>query len=1057
MNTFDNQNLSEEAKLKIIENRKKYSSLLNNLLSISNKDATIFTKIDNENYFDVFLKFGIEVQTHVVKKQDLDIAIKDVDIPYIIDRLIEARTIEEIQAIYHANNQRLSQLIVNALQNDFVNAKKSLIDSWETKGQKWISKWKIFINRANEINTESNIWPLQLASHFISFRTPKRVYYAPIFLREAYLNIKAGSLVLSASNEYKINHKLFFLLKSEGFLTNFNYRENSEEKIIPDEFISSLMRAWNLGYQLPEIYGPFINKRAEEINNKGIEFHRGVVLGIFDSSGDSIRQNLQDIIDRDEIDDILKIDFDKNSYKNKVLSVIFKDSFNFYKIQRTNFSQDLATVSSLLQNTIIWGPPGTGKSQTISNIIANILVYKKTALVVSQKKAALEVLRNRLEDLSIFCIFVLNGKGMDKKEFYLPLQQYINELENFTSPKIQDPIRIISPEEKKYIDILEKIVKLENFDNILNLLGYISENSSSINPNTLESFLKLDPAYNYNDLIIEENKRRAIKSFLVNNEIKRGKNKLSHDEAEKFFNVIKEELKDFQGNINETIIRLKEFKKEHLLGIANFSKYKFDENNVEITSIESIQALIFKNIINRIKNFDDEYKKLYSEFTVSVRKGFLTPQKFINIHYKIIKILFPIIITTPETDLKYWQKEEFDYAILDESSQIFLEKGLPVLYLAKIKILAGDDQQMQPTRWFAQKFEGEDENFLSGIDSLLDYATTKGTYNVLLDKNYRSNYAALMTFSSKHFYKGELDVLDINSEKAFLPIEVVNINGKWENSENHAEAEAVLEITAKELKKHEKIIILCFNSSQQNLLEKTIFESMPDLEEAIQNEKLLLRNIENIQGDEADLVIASVSYDSTTKLHSTYVAKKGGKNALNVAISRAKDKMIVVKSIYAKDINALNAPEDLFIFREWLNFLDLSAKEQRNYINVSEITRTLTEHLFVKNNQEFIQNIHDALSKRLNLLMYEMEINYTIGTKNIDLAIMDKNTKQVLLAVFADDYYYHESYYNYVSDKDQINFIRSKKYPIKIIKKIDWYLNKQNILDEINNHITNFK
>lgn len=1052
MENYENNNLLEEKKDFVKENRIKYSKLLNNLLNISNKDPVIFTKVDNDNYFDIFSKFGTDFQNEILQHDNFNLSIKEIDLPIIINQLKESQTIEEIKEVYNSNNERLSQLRINALENDFEATKQVLVELWESKEQKWISKWKIFINRANEINSESNIWPLQIASYFISIRTPKRAYYAPIFLKEAYLEIKSGNLFLSSNDEIKINHKLFYLLKSEGFLTKFNYQKDNDKINIKD-FIFSLMNAWNLGEELPDITGQFINKKADDIKSKKMIFHPGTVLGIFDSSGDALRQNLQNIIDKDEIDDILKVNFDKNSYKKKVLSVIFQDNFSFFKIQKTNFSQDLATVSALIQNTIIWGPPGTGKSQTISNIIANILIYNKTALVVSQKKAALEVLRNRLEELSIFCIFVLNGKAMNKKEFYLPLQQYLDKLEHFDNVQLDQSIKIISPEEKKYIDILEKLINLENFDEILAVLNYIYENSKPYSPKILEAFFQLNFNFKYNNIIIGDNKKKSIKYFLSENNIKNGKAKLKTKDAEIFYNLIKNELSDFQGNIDLTISKLKNFEKKQLLGVENFARYKFNEQFIEVNSIDSIQSGILKNIVNKIKNFDNEYRKLYNEFAMSVRKGFLTPQKFINLHYKIIKKLFPIIITTPETDLKFWEKEEFDYAILDESSQIFLEKGLPVLYLAKIKILAGDDQQMQPTRWFAQKSEDEEENFLSGIESLLDYATTKGTYSVLLDKNYRSNYAALMTFSSRHFYNSELDVLDVNSSNSYLPIEVINIKGKWENSSNIEEAKEVLKIAQNQLNNYKKIIILCFNSSQQNVLEKAIFESLPILEEAINKEHLLLRNIENIQGDEADLVIASVSYDASTKLYSTYVAKKGGKNALNVAISRAKDKMIVIKSIYAKDINLANASEDLIIFRDWLNFLDLNTKDQRNYINVESIERTLTETLYIKNNGPLVNDIFETIFQKIDSLKYEIHKNYTIGTKTIDLAILNKNTKQVLLAIFADNYYYYESYYNYVNDKDQINFIRTKHYPIKVIRKIDWALNKSNLIEEIKNEL----
>jgi len=78
--------------------------------------------------------------------------------------------------------------------------------------------------------------------------------------------------------------------------------------------------------------------------------------------------------------------------------------------------------------------------------------------------------------------------------------------------------------------------------------------------------------------------------------------------------------------------------------------------------------------------------------------------------------------------------------------------------------------------------------------------------------------------------------------------------------------------------------------------------------------KISIRNIENIQGDEADLVIMSIVYTPETRVMSTYVARKGGRNALNVAVSRAKTKMIIIKSVNEKTLGN-GSGEDYESFR----------------------------------------------------------------------------------------------------------------------------------------------
>ncbi|WP_338969789.1 hypothetical protein [Spiroplasma endosymbiont of Labia minor] len=79
-------------------------------------------------------------------------------------------------------------------------------------------------------------------------------------------------------------------------------------------------------------------------------------------------------------------DPNKNQYKERINKYIVGKSKDLVRIQPNNFSQDKTLISSLIQDTVIWGPPGTGKSQVIANIIANVFKNGNTAIVMSQKK-----------------------------------------------------------------------------------------------------------------------------------------------------------------------------------------------------------------------------------------------------------------------------------------------------------------------------------------------------------------------------------------------------------------------------------------------------------------------------------------------------------------------------------------------------------------------------------------------------------------------------------------------------------------------------------------------
>jgi len=109
---------------------------------------------------------------------------------------------------------------------------------------------------------------------------------------------------------------------------------------------------------------------------------------------------------------------------------------------------------------------------------------------------------------------------------------------------------------------------------------------------------------------------------------------------------------------------------------------------------------------------------------------------------------------------------------------MFFEIGLPVLYIGKIKVLVGDQQQMKPSRSFSSRDESENQETIpEDAESLLDYGFDKNMFPVMLNKNYRSSSASLMSFSAKNFYESELDVINSANAKDSEAIEVVNVEG----------------------------------------------------------------------------------------------------------------------------------------------------------------------------------------------------------------------------------------------------------------------------------------
>lgn len=1021
----------------------QYQVILDNLLDVAPNDAAIFTKINNKYAFDFKRIFGEQAFNYVYQQKNFDMPILEVNLLKTINELENIENPEEIKKILTNNSYEISDNLLRLLDKDLTLGKEKIINDIKLNFQKQSLKWKLFLNKSKEINNETNIWPMNLGFLFVKLSIDGKSIYGPLFFKEVYMEIRNSRPFLISNGEIKANEKLMFLLKNAGF--DLTITDNYSNFTI-EELTKFVYEQWKDVYNCYEnINDNFEKIYPENITNETLEFAKGIVLGLFQPLGGYVRNRMMQILENNELNDILSVEFNKNIYKNKIRDAILNPKTSIFKITSTNLSQDKAIASSLNQNTIIWGPPGTGKSQTIVNLLANILVYKKTSLVCSQKKAALEVIKNRMGELNQFCLFMLNSKNMNRKNFYTPIRDYLDFLENFDNKANISPLNIINKKEINYVENIKEISEDKRFIEVSKIVSELKEVWNSLNPNIWKKILELPRNLKYAEPINFDNSKSFIKSWLKVNNLRFKILNHNNWKIKSLGMNVYTTFKDISLNLEKITKNLQKIKEEDFEYINKVIDLLPDWERTNISDIKMLKNFISKNIIDKISNFTKEQKNEYIEFAASVRLANLEPYKFIKKFSNMIKIFFPVLIVTPDADLSAWEKEEFNYGIMDESSQIFLEKGLPILYLAKIKILAGDDKQMKPSNWFG--IRQNDDSIYGKVDSLLDFATSLGLYSILLDKNYRSNYASLMTFSSKYFYNSSLDVVDSFHNEKLEPIEVIDTKGIWENNKNEVEIQKAIEITLKYLPFYEKIILLSFNAKQQDAITNEIFNNYPELEQAIENNRLLLRNIENIQGDEADLVIMSIAYDKNTQIHSTYVGRSGGMNALNVAISRAKDKMIVIKSLKADELILTTDNEDAKLFKNWLRFLEMSNLSRQNFLDINQATileKTTELKLDSPFNEEIKSFLNNLILKNENLSLCE---NESIGTIKIDYVI--KKNDIPILCFVVDEYKYSNNLETFLTFMDLIKFIRNKGYTIYHLDRINFEKYKDEIINTI--------
>jgi very-short-patch-repair endonuclease len=272
--------------------------------------------------------------------------------------------------------------------------------------------------------------------------------------------------------------------------------------------------------------------------------------------------------------------------------------------------------------------------------------------------------------------------------------------------------------------------------------------------------------------------------------------------------------------------------------------------------------------------------------------------------------------------------------MFDEASQLKLEDNLPALLKGKQIIIAGDEHQMPPSNYFSKIFDGtiededeiEDEenvkvdrdNILLTCESLLDFASELSFEKKYLDFHYRSKHPFLIDFSNHAFYNKRLKPLPNNFD--YIPIKYINVNGTYSDHSNQAEADAVLSIIENNIHRlpnneYPSVGIATFNIAQRNLIKSKIierrkfskFKEFNDKVYELEENGLFVKNLENIQGDERDVIILSTTYginkDGKFAQRFGPINHKKGYKLLNVIITRAKYKVYVCSSI----------PEEVFL------------------------------------------------------------------------------------------------------------------------------------------------
>jgi hypothetical protein len=300
--------------------------------------------------------------------------------------------------------------------------------------------------------------------------------------------------------------------------------------------------------------------------------------------------------------------------------------------------------------------------------------------------------------------------------------------------------------------------------------------------------------------------------------------------------------------------------------------------------------------------------------------------------------LCPVWMASPGTVAQIFPRQPvFDTIIFDEASQCRLEEALPVLIRGRRVVIAGDPQQLPPTRFFESALvESESEDAESEQDlfeqqqgeteDLLAAALNIEAQQCYLDVHYRSRNEGLIGFSNQNFYQDRLQPIPGHpSHRARQsPIRLIRADGVYEKRGNVKEAELVCDLIAELLARPNppSIGVACFNLTQRDVILDTLEERCerdPHFAQRLEMarnrrghgsfEGLFVKNLENVQGDERDHMIISTTFgpDAKGKFRRNFgpVGRQGGGRRLNVLVTRAREMIHLITSIPRGEYAAL--------------------------------------------------------------------------------------------------------------------------------------------------------
>lgn len=429
--------------------------------------------------------------------------------------------------------------------------------------------------------------------------------------------------------------------------------------------------------------------------------------------------------------------------------------------------------------------------------------------------------------------------------------------------------------------------------------------------------------------------------------------------------------------------------------------------------------------------------------------------------------LAPCLLMSPLSISQYLPagQSQFDVVIFDEASQITTWDAVGAIARGKQTVIVGDPKQLPPTNFFGRTEEDDDdlEIYEKDLESILEEAKASGLPTLQLNWHYRSRHESLIAFSNWYYYNNRLITFPspVVTDQAVSLVHTPDaIYDRGKSRTNKMEAQAIVNKAVERLTEWLNLPedsrltlgVITFNQQQQSLIQDLFdaeLRNNPELEWFFSDERIepvIVRNLENVQGDERDVMLFSITFapDLAGKMSMSFGAinKDGGERRLNVAITRAREELLIFSAITADAIDISRSKA-------------LGVKHLKEFLAFAEKGPSSLPATIEGSVGDYDSPFEEAVAEALSARGWTIVPQVGVSGFRVDLGVIHPDKPGAFLAgIECDGATYHSSATARDRDKVREQVLQNLGWKILRIWSPDWWYDAKRVADDIDQKLS---